>query len=204
MAGWCDVFCDVGAFTPDQSRRVLDLGKRHGLSPRIHANELAASGGAGVAAEVEAVSADHLIHLDEQEAKALATVGCVGVLCPVTALGLGQFPDTVMMREQGMTLALASDFNPGTAHSESIQLPIAIATRAMSMTPEDALIATTRSAAQSLKREDIGRLHPGGLGDIVILSTDSALDLGYHAGVNLVEQVIKRGVIIDPNSPSKE
>jgi imidazolonepropionase len=204
MAGWCDVFCDVGAFTPDQSRRVLELGKRHGLRPRIHANELAASGGAGVAAEVEAASADHLIHLDEQEAKALAATDCVGVLCPVTALGLERFPDTVMMREQGMTIALASDLNPGTAHSENIQLAIAIATRAMSMTPEDALIATTRSAALSLKREDVGRLSPGGLGDIAILSTDSALDLGYHAGVNLVEQVIKRGLIIDPNPASKE
>lgn len=204
MARWCDVFCDVGAFTPDQSKRVLELGKRHGLSPRIHANELAASGGAGVAAEVEAASADHLIHLDEQEAKALAAVGCVGVLCPVTALGLGLFPDTVMMREQGMTIALASDLNPGTAHSENIQLAIVIATRAMAMTPEEALLATTRSPALSLRRDDVGRISPGLLADIAILSSDSALDLGYHAGVNLVEQVIKRGVTIDPNLASKE
>ena len=197
MAGWCDVFCDVGAFTPDQSRRVLDVGKRHGLAPRIHANELASSGGAAVGAEVEAASADHLIHLDQREARALAEAGVVGVLCPVTALGLGRFPDTKMMREQGMTIAIASDLNPGTANCENIQLAIAIATRAMSMTPEEALLATTRDAATSLRRDDIGRISPGALADVLILRTDSALDLGYHAGVNLVDTVIKRGSVID-------
>ncbi len=204
MARWCDVFCDVGAFTPDQSRRVLEVGKRHGLAPRIHANELASSGGAAVGAEVEAASADHLIHLSQEEAKALAEAGVVGVLCPVTALGLGSFPDTVMMREQGMTIAIASDLNPGTANSENVQLAVAIATRAMSLTPEDALLAITRDAARSLRRDDIGRVSPGALADLLILSTDSAVDLGYHAGVNLVETVIKRGKVIDRVDSSKD
>lgn len=193
-ARFADVFCDEGAFTPDQSRRVLKAGLEAGLIPRIHANELAPSGGAAVAAELEAASADHLIHLTEEEAKALARAGCVGVLCPATALGLGRFPDAAMMLEAGMTLALASDLNPGSAYTENLQFAVDIATRAMGMGPEEALLAITSGAADSLRRDDIGRIVPGCLADLVVLASDTALDLGYHAGVNLAEMVVKRGV----------
>lgn len=194
LARWCDVFCDLGAFTPEQARRVLEAGKAAGLAPRIHAGELGPSGGAAVAAEVGAASADHLLFLKEAEARALAAAGCAGVLCPATALGLGRFPDVAMMREQGMTIALASDLNPGTAYSESLQFAVAVATRAMRIGPEEALLGITRGGASALRRSDVGRVSPGCLGDLVVLAGDSALDLGYHAGINLVDLVIKRGV----------
>lgn len=193
-ARWCDVFCDVGAFSPEQSWRILEAGKSVGLAPRIHANELASSGGASVAAAVGAASADHLIHADASEARSLAKAGTVGVLCPITALGIGKFPDASMMRQAGMTLALSCDLNPGTSYSENIQLAIAIATRSMRFSAEEALLAVTSAPAVSLRREDVGRLVPGCLADVVVLQGDSALDLGYHAGVNLASLVIKRGV----------
>lgn len=193
LARWCDVFCDEGAFTPAQSQKMLEVAKAAGLSPRIHANELAPSGGARVAALVEAASADHLIHLTAEEARALASAGVVGIVCPVTALGLGHFADMNMMRDQGMTVAIASDFNPGTAFGENLQFAIAIGTRSMSIGPEEALVAVTRNAAASLRRDDIGRICPGLQADFMILNADSALDLGYHAGVNLVAAVVKRG-----------
>ncbi len=193
LAKWCDVFCDEGAFTVEQSRRVLQAGSKAGLAPRIHANELASSGGAVLAAEVGAASADHLLYLDESEAKGLAGAGCVGVVCPVTALSLGKFPDVQLMRDAGMTVALASDLNPGMAPSGNLQFAISIATRAMRMSQEDALIAATAGGAAALRRDDIGRIAVGCLADLLVLSSDSALDLGYNAGINLVEKVIKRG-----------
>lgn len=196
-ARWCDVFCDLGAFTPEQATKILEAGKELGLIPRIHANELGSSGGAEVAASVGAASADHLLHLTLAQASNLARAGCVGVLCPATALGLGRFPDARMMRAEGMTIALASDLNPGTAYGENLQFAIAIATRAMGMGPSEALMAATRGAAASLRRDDIGRIAPGCLADILVLDGDSHLDLGYHAGVNLVASVIKRGALCD-------
>jgi len=195
LARWCDVFCDIGAFDADQSAKVLDAGKRAGLGVRIHANELASSGGAGLAARMGAASADHLLYLSGAEASSLAMAGTVGVVCPVTALGLGRFPDVPLMKANGMTVALASDFNPGTAYSENIQFAIAIATRAMGIGPSEALFAATKGAADSLRRSDIGRLVPGAKADMVVLAAEDFRDLGYHAGVNLAEVVIKGGSI---------
>ncbi|MEO7819860.1 MAG: imidazolonepropionase [Actinomycetota bacterium] len=192
-AKWCDVFCDVGAFTPEQSKRILEAGVRAGLVPRIHANELASSGGATVAAEVGAASADHLLFLDRDEAEGLARVGCVGVLAPTTALSLGRFPDVDLMREGGMTLAIASDLNPGMAPVGNLQFAMSIATRTMKMSQEDVLMAVTVGGAAALRRNDIGRIAPGCLADLVILRSESSNDLGYAAGTNLVKQVIKRG-----------
>ncbi len=196
-ARFCDVFCDLGAFTPEQAIAILMAGKELGLIPRIHANELGPSGGADVAVSVGAASADHLLHLTAGQARHLARAGCVGVLCPTTALGFGRFPDARMMRAEGMTVALASDLNPGTAYGENLQFALSIATRAMGMGPSEALMAATSGAAASLRRDDIGRIAPGCLADILMLSTDSHMDLGYHAGVNLVTSVIKRGELCD-------
>lgn len=196
LAKWCDVFCDIGAFSMEQAWMVLEAGKHAGLRPRIHANELGSSGGAQVAASVGAASADHLLYLDELEARTLAEKGCVGVLCPLTALGLGRFPDARMMIAEGMTIALATDLNPGTAYSENLQLAMAIATRSMRLSPGEALLAATRGGARALRRDDIGRIAPGCLADLLILDTDSHIDLAYHAGVNLVGGVVKRGGLI--------
>lgn len=192
-AKWCDVFCDVGAFSPEQAKRVLDAGSKAGLGLRIHANELASSGGATVAAQVGAASADHLLFLDRKEADALARAGCVGVVAPTTALSLGRFPDVNLMREAGMTVALASDLNPGMAPVGNLQFAMAIATRAMKMSQDDVLLAVTFGGAAALGRIDIGRIAPGCIADLLILETESSRDLGYAAGANLVSQVIKRG-----------
>lgn len=197
LASWCDVFCDYGAFSPEHAWRVLEAGKSAGMQPRIHANELAASGGVEVAASVGAASADHLLFLEPHQARLLAEKRCVGVLCPVTALGLDRLPDARMMTGEGMTIAIASDFNPGTAFAENLQLSIAIATRSMGVGPEECLLAVTSGGAAALRRTDIGRLTPGSLADAVVLDTDSYLDLGYHAGGNLAWKVIKRGALIE-------
>lgn len=196
LANWCDVFCDEGAFTPVQSRRVLEAGKAAGLGPRIHANELASSGGASVAANVGAASADHLIHLRPAEAKALALAGVVGIVCPTTAITLGKLPNVDLMREVGMKVAVASDLNPGMDPSGSLQFAAAIAVRMMGMGPEDVLLAMTSGGAAALRRTDIGRIAPGCLGDVVVMATDSVLDLGYQAGANLADIVIKRGAAV--------
>lgn len=196
LARWCDVFCDEGAFSPLQSRRVLESGKAAGLAPRIHANELAPSGGASVAANVGAASADHLLYLKPGEAKALAMAGCAAVICPTTAMSLNRFPNVALMREVGLRIAIASDLNPGMDPSGNLQFAAAIAIRMMGFGPEEALVAITAGGAGALRRDDIGRLAPECLGDLVILDTDSILDLGYQAGVNLAALVIKRGIVI--------
>lgn len=193
LAKWCDVFCDVGAFSPAQAKRVLNAAKTAGLAPRIHANELGSTGGAHVAAEVRAASADHLLFLRPSEARALASIGCVAVLAPITALGLGRFPNVRLMKNAGLQIALGSDLNPGAAPSANLQFAIGIATRSMGIGPVEALVAATYGGARALRRSDIGRLAPGCLADAVVLSTDSAKDLGYQAGVNLADRVIKRG-----------
>lgn len=195
LASWVDVFCDVGAFDPEQSKRALLAGKDAGLTPRIHANELAASGGVGVAVEVGAATADHLLYVSEEEASAMAASDVVAVLAPSTALGLGRFPDVAMFRDKGVKIALASDLNPGSAYGENIQFAVDIATRAMGMGPEEALLAITATSAYSLRRDDIGRLAPGCLADVVVLDAETALDLGYHASVNLAGIVLKRGKV---------
>lgn len=198
LAGWCDVFCDRGAFTPVQARRVLEAGKANGLAPRIHANELDHSGGASVAANVGAASADHLLFLRPTEAKALAVAGCAGVICPTTAMSLGRFPNVDLMREVGMKIVIASDLNPGMDPSGNLQFSAAVAIRMMGFGPEEALLAMTAGGASSVRRDDIGRLAPGCLGDLVVLASDSVLDLGYQAGMNLASMVIKDGVVV-PN-----
>jgi imidazolonepropionase len=193
LAKWCDVFCDVGAFSPAQAKRVLEAAKAFGLAPRIHANELGSTGGARIAAETGAASADHLLFLRPSEARALASVGCVAVLAPITALGLGRFPNVRLMKNAGLQIAIGSDLNPGAAPSANLQFALGIATRSIGMGPLEALVAATYGGASALRRDDIGRLAPGCLADVVVLSTESAKDLGYHAGVNLAELVIKRG-----------
>lgn len=194
LAAWCDVFCDRGAFTPVQARRVLEAGKANGLAPRIHANELDHSGGASVAANVGAASADHLLYLRPGEAKALAVAGCSGVICPTTAMSLGRLPNVALMREVGMKIVIASDLNPGMDPSGNLQFSAAIAIRMMGFGPEEALLAMTAGGAAALRRDDIGRLAPGCLGDLVVLASDSVLDLGYQGGANLASIVVKRGV----------
>lgn len=168
----CDVFCDRGYFTVAQARRVLAAGKAAGLAPRLHADELAHSGGARLAAEVGAASADHLLHLTEPDARAMAAAGVVATLCPVTALSIGPLPDVRLLREHGVPIALGTDHNPGTSGMTSMSLVVAVAVTALGLSVDEAVMAATRGAARSLGLPDRGIVAPGARADLVWWDAD--------------------------------
>jgi imidazolonepropionase len=199
LAEFVDAFCDRGALTVAESRRVLAAGRRHGLKTKLHANELGPTGGAWLAAEQGCVSADHLLFLDHAEAAALARAGTVAVLLPGTSflLRTGEVAPVRALRETRVTLALGTDCNPGTCYCESMQLVIALACIHGGLTPEEALLAATSGAARAVGRREIaGRLAPGAACDLVVLSGRSYLDLAYHLGVNLAHVVVKHGRVV--------
>jgi len=172
LAEWCDVFCDRGFFTPDESRAILEAGTRAGLKPRIHADELAASGGAVVAADVGARSADHLVFADETSIAALRRGGVVATLLPCAAfyLKLGRFAPARALIEAGVPVALATDVNPGGGFSTSMPFAMTLGCFAMGLTFEEALAAATVNAAYAVDRhEQVGRLEPGTLMDAVLV-----------------------------------
>jgi imidazolonepropionase len=194
LAEWCDVFCDEGAFTPEEATTILRAAAAAGLKPRIHADELAQSGGSHVAAAVGARSADHLIFVDEQGADALAAAGVTAVLLPIAAfyLKLGRFAPARMLIERGVPVALASDVNPGGGFSPSMPFAMTLACFGMGMTLEEALVAATLNAAWSLDRADsAGSLEAGKLMDAVLI-TGTLADL-IRVGTPHVRMVIKRG-----------
>ncbi len=194
LAEWCDVFCEDGVFTPDESRTVLQAGQRHGLKARIHADELSLSGGARVAAEVGARSADHLIHVDEAHARLLADHHVVATLLPSAAffLKLGRYAPARMLIEQGAAVALATDLNPGGGFTTSMPFVMALACFGMHLTLEEALIGATLNAAASLDLHDtIGSLEAGKQFDAVMVS-GTLTDL-IRVGGPVISQVIKRG-----------
>jgi imidazolonepropionase len=200
LAEWCDVFCDAGFFTPEESVAILDAGARAGLKPRIHADQLATSGGCAVAARVGARSADHLVHVDEAEADALAAAGVCAVLLPIAAfyLKLGRFAPARMLIDRGVPVALATDVNPGGGFSPSMPFAMSLACFGMHMTLEEALIASTLNAAWSLDCDDsIGSLEPGKLMDAVIVR-GGLVEL-LRVGTAAIQHVIKRGAIVSPN-----
>jgi imidazolonepropionase len=197
LAEWCDVFCDEGVFTPAEALAILEAGRRSGLKPRIHADELARSGGSGVAARVGARSADHLIHAGEAEARALAAADVCAVLLPAAAfhLKLGRFAPARMLIDAGVPLALATDVNPGGGCSPSMPFVMALACFAMGMTLEEALIAATLNAAWSLDRAHVaGSLEPGKLMDAVVVNGHLAELL--RVGAPAIRTVVKRGKVV--------
>jgi len=197
LAEWCDVFCDAGFFTPDESAAILDAGRRAGLSPRIHADQLATSGGCRVAARVGARSADHLVQVDESEADALASGGVCAVLLPIAAfyLKLGRFAPARMLIDRHVPVALATDVNPGGGFSPSMPFAMALACFGMNMTLEESLIGATLNAAWSLDRDDsIGSLEPGKLMDAVIVR-GGLVEL-LRVGAPAISTVIKRGKVV--------
>jgi imidazolonepropionase len=199
LAEFVDAFCDRGALTVEESRRVLAAGARHGLKGKLHANELGSTGGAALAAELGCVSADHLLFCDPEEAKALAAAGTVAVLLPGTSflLRTGRAAPVQVLRDAGVTLALGTDCNPGTCYCESMQLVIALACVHGGLTPEEAVLAATDGAARALGHGGrVGRLAPGGACDLVLLAGRSYLDLAYHLGVNLAQLVVKGGAVV--------
>jgi imidazolonepropionase len=194
LAEWCDVFCEQGVFTPDESRDILEAGQRHGLKARIHADELALSGGSRIAAEVGARSADHLIFVDESHAQMLAEKNVVATLLPSAAffLKLGRYAPARMLIEQGVAVALATDLNPGGGFTPSMPFVMSLACFGMNMTLEEALNGATINAAASIDRQDtVGSLEPGKQLDAVIVS-GMLTDL-IKVGCPVIKHVIKRG-----------
>jgi imidazolonepropionase len=197
LAEWCDVFCESGVFTPDESREILEAGKTHGLKPRIHADELGASGGSVVAADVKARSADHLIFVPDEGIAAMARAGVVATLLPVAAfyLKLGRFAPARALIDAGVPVALATDVNPGGGFSPSMPFAMTLACFAMGLTFEESLVAATINAAYSVDRADsVGSLEPGKLMDAVLVAGD-AIDL-IRVGAPSIAGVVKRGSLI--------
>ena len=200
LAEWCDVFCDAGFFTPEESVAILEAGKRAGLKPRIHADQLATSGGCRVAADVGARSADHLVCVDEAEADALASADVCAVLLPCAAfyLKLGRFAPARMLIDRGVPVALATDVNPGGGFSPSMPFAMTLACFGMHMTLEESLIASTLNAAWSLDRADTsGSLEPGKLMDALVVR-GGLVEL-LRVGTGAIREVIKRGTIVSRN-----
>ena len=194
LAEWCDVFCEEGAFTPEESVAILSAAANAGLKPRVHADEFGASGGTDVAARVGARSADHLLFADEAGADALAAAHVCATLLPIAAfyLKLGRFAPARMLIDRGVAVALASDVNPGAGLSPSMPFAITLACFAMNMTLEEALVAATLNAAWSLDRaESVGSLEPGKLMAAVMIRGDLANLI--RVGPSPVRMVIKRG-----------
>jgi imidazolonepropionase len=196
-AEWCDVFCEQGVFTPDEATRILDTGRRAGLKPRIHADELGATGGSAVAAAVGARSADHLIYVPRDAIEAMARAGVCATLLPAAAfyLKLGRFAPARDLIDAGVPVALATDVNPGGGFSPSMPFVMTLACFGMSMTFEEAIVGATINAAWSLDLAgDRGSLEPGKLADAVIVEGD-AINL-IRVGAPSIAGVVKRGRVV--------
>ncbi len=194
-ARWVDVFCERGAFDVDQARTVLRAGMAAGLLPRIHANQLSASGGVALAVELDAASADHCTHLSTVDIDALASGQTVATLLPGAEFSTrSPYPDASALLRAGATVALATDCNPGSSYTTSMPLCIALAVREMGMTPAQALWSATAGGARALRRDDIGHLAVGARADLAILAAPSYLHLAYRPGVPLVATVLRAGV----------
>ena len=197
LAEFCDAFCEEGVFTPEESIEILEAGRRAGLMPRVHADELGASGGASVAARVGARSADHLIFVDERGADGLADAGVCATLLPSAAfyLKLGRVAPARMLIDRGVAVALGTDVNPGAGLSPSMPFAMALACFAMDMTLEESLIAATLNAAWSINRaDDGGSLERGKLMDAVIVR-GGVTEL-LRVGAPAIRMVIKRGKVV--------
>jgi len=197
LAEWCDVFCEAGVYTPAESRAILAAAATAGLRLRIHADELAASGGSEVAVEVGARSADHLLFVQPETADRMAQAGVVATLLPAAAfyLKLGRFAPARMLIERGVAVALATDINPGGGFTPSMPFVMTLACFAMGMTLEEALVGATLNAAYAVGRDaDVGSLEPGKLMDAVIVDGE-AVDL-IRVGAPVIAAVVKRGRVV--------
>ena len=199
LAESCDVFCDEGAFTAAQARAILEAARGLGLPVRLHANEFARIGAAELAAELHALSADHVLLLSPAEIAMLAAAGVVAVLLPGTGLGLGHAAPARALIAAGVPVAVATDCNPGTCYCESLPLMLALACTTLRLQPAEALVAATLNAAWALGPRwaaQIGSLEPGKWADLVIWDAPDYRHLPYHFGVNLVRQVLVGGRVM--------
>ncbi len=191
---WIDVFCERGAFDPEQSRAVLKAGRAAGLGLRIHANQLGHGPGVQLGVELDAASADHCTYLSDEDIEALAGSSTVATLLPATDFSTRQpYPDARRLLDAGATVALATNTNPGSSNTTSTSFCIALAVRDMGMTAEEALMAATLGGARALRRADVGRLCPGSRADAVVLAAPSYTHLVYRPGVPLIGATICAG-----------
>ncbi len=199
LAHYCDVFCETNVFTVEESERILTAALDYGLKPRIHADELAYTGGAELAARVGAVSADHLLHISDQGIAALKAAGVVPILLPGTAffLGKAQYAPARKMIQEGLPVAIATDFNPGSSMTHNMQFMLTLATIYMHLQPAEALTAATRNAALSLElHHKLGTLAPNKQADIVLMAIEDLDYLPYNYAENHVRTVIRQGRVV--------
>ena len=192
---WIDVFIEEGAFGADEARAILRAGREAGLGLRVHANQLDHGPGVQVACELGAASADHCTHTTDQDVTALADSGVVATLLPGAEFSTrSPYPDARRLLDAGVTVALATDCNPGTSYTTSMPLVVALGVRECGLTPAQALWASTAGGAAALRRDDVGHLRPGARADLVLLDAPSYVHLAYRPGVPLVATVIRAGV----------
>lgn len=198
IASYIDVFCEKGVFSVEQSRRILQAGKDHGLIPKLHADEIVWTGGAELAAELGAVSADHLLRISDQGIGDMKKAGVIATLLPATPLMLLQheYADGRKMVDSGLIVALATDLNPN-CYTESMQLAITLACTYSHLTPAEAITAATINAAAAIGLDhEVGSLEVGKKADLLLLDVPNHQHVPYHFGVNLVEMVVKNGEIV--------
>ena len=198
-ARWVDVFCDRGAFTGDESRRVLEAGMAAGLLPRLHGNQLAEGPGVQLAVELGAASVDHCTYLTDADVAALAASETVATLLPAAEFSTrSPYPDARRLLDAGVSVAIATDCNPGSSYVTSMPLCIALAVREMRMTPAEALFAATAGGAHALRRGELGRLGVGARADVVVLDAPSYVHLAYRPASRLTAEVWERGARVYP------
>ncbi|OQP08130.1 imidazolonepropionase [Geobacillus sp. 46C-IIa] len=198
LAEFNDVFCERGVFTPDEARRILEAGKAHSLTPKIHADEIEPYGGAELAAEVGAISADHLLRASDEGLRRMAERGVIGVLLPGTAFFLmTEAAHARRLIDAGVPVALATDCNPGSSPTVSLPLVMSLACLHMRMAPAEALAAATINAAHAIGRAHlVGSLEPGKKADLVVFNVPNYVQMMYYYGVNHAETVVKDGKVV--------
>jgi imidazolonepropionase len=196
LAEFCDVFCDRGAFSVTESRAILEAGKKHGLVPRIHAEQLTRTGASQLAVKLGAASCDHLEQVSKGDIGALAKSNTVATLLPGCDfhLGLKKYAPARALVDAGAIVALATDYNPGTSPTVSMPMVLSLACTQLRMTPAEAIAAATINAAYSLKREkQIGSLEVGKPGDIAVFEVDDYREIPYYFGVNKCWMTLRKG-----------
>ncbi|MGC1486048.1 MAG: imidazolonepropionase [Candidatus Acidiferrum sp.] len=199
LADFCDVFCDRGAFTREQAKKILEAGKRHGLAPRLHAEQLTRTGAAQLAVQLGAASCDHLEQVNSSDIATLAKSHTVATLLPGCDfhLGLKNYAPARRLIEAGAIVAVATDYNPGTSPTWSMPMILSLACSQLRMTPAEAITAATINAAYALRREDrIGSLGVGKFADLAVFEVDDYREIPYYFGVNTCWMTVKRGAVV--------